>query len=597
MNPNGRPVAFVALLVVACSEPRPALGPVDRDGDGVTDHVDCDAVDPEAGGVEVPYDGRDNDCDPKSPDDDLDGDGFGRALDCDDLDDRLHPAATERTDAIDNDCDGALDCDDIDLTVWDGDVRWEDVPDVCASVCPRVVEGRVILAPPPGATLFGLDCLTAIDGDLELVGGDLGNLRGLDALTRVGGSVSVVDGPFLRSVEGLDQLTEVGGSLTLSGLPALGSLSGLGELRSASALIAAECDLLVSLEGAPNLEYVGPGGVEVSDNASLRSVSALGSAALEGPITVVRNATLTSLDGLGRATLGSVTLEDNGSLTSLAGLASVQVVEGDLVVRSHEALTSLDGLEGLTAVTGDLTLEDLPALSSVRALSRLGTVDGTLAFVDVRELVSLSGLDALTTVGGLVVHYGGFASLAGLGSLGTIQGDFTVYGSTIASLEGLDSLSSVDGSVELTLVRFATGSLTGLEALTNIGGDLRIRGMSGVDSLTGLDNLTWVGGDLELGDPGYGVGWALDNVDLATLDGLQALDTIGGDLTIRSQWSLDELTTLHGLTSVTGDVSIIDNLMLSNADGGALVTQIESIGGVVTVSSNLGWEYGEPLYY
>ena len=51
---------------------------------------DAAAVDEDTGcipgGEEVPYDGRDNDCDATTPDDDLDGDGYGHAEDCSDTD-------------------------------------------------------------------------------------------------------------------------------------------------------------------------------------------------------------------------------------------------------------------------------------------------------------------------------------------------------------------------------------------------------------------------------------------------------------------------------------------------------------------------------
>jgi len=90
----------------------PATPDDDLDADGLPLALDCDDDDALAGGgLEVPYDGRDNDCDPATPDDDLDGDGATVADDCDDLDDRV----AHQVD--DYDCDGALaldDCDDAD---------------------------------------------------------------------------------------------------------------------------------------------------------------------------------------------------------------------------------------------------------------------------------------------------------------------------------------------------------------------------------------------------------------------------------------------------------------------------------------------------
>lgn len=94
---------------------------VDMDGDGffhldnecgATDCDDSNAeVNPNA--TEVPYDGVDNDCDPSTPDDDLDGDGFNQEDDCDDTNAAVNPdAAEDCTDGIDNNCDGLTDDED-----------------------------------------------------------------------------------------------------------------------------------------------------------------------------------------------------------------------------------------------------------------------------------------------------------------------------------------------------------------------------------------------------------------------------------------------------------------------------------------------------
>ena len=90
-------------------EPDP--GTEDLDSDGYPSDVDCDDYDPEVnpGADEIPYDGKDNDCD-GIVSNDGDGDGFDHedfgGEDCDDYDPDVHPRMTEEIDGVDQDCSG-----------------------------------------------------------------------------------------------------------------------------------------------------------------------------------------------------------------------------------------------------------------------------------------------------------------------------------------------------------------------------------------------------------------------------------------------------------------------------------------------------------
>lgn len=105
--------------VLPSSEPESTDGPcdqaIDADCDGVVDEEDCDPEDGLVypGAVEIPYDGKDNDCAGDGDLNDVDGDGYvGTSAggdDCNDNNDTVYPGAEEICyDGLDQDCMGDL---------------------------------------------------------------------------------------------------------------------------------------------------------------------------------------------------------------------------------------------------------------------------------------------------------------------------------------------------------------------------------------------------------------------------------------------------------------------------------------------------------
>ena len=109
---------FASVVLTSCvggdiDERTDRLSDVDQDGYVAIAYggEDCDdqEQDINPGEEETPYDGIDNDCSEDTPDDDLDGDSFPLVNDCDDLDETIHPSATEVCDSVDNNCNDEID--------------------------------------------------------------------------------------------------------------------------------------------------------------------------------------------------------------------------------------------------------------------------------------------------------------------------------------------------------------------------------------------------------------------------------------------------------------------------------------------------------
>ena len=81
--------------------------------------------------------------------------------------------------------------------------------------------------------------------------------------------------------------------------------------------------------------------------------------------------------------------------------------------------------------------------------------------------------------------------IAALSGCTEITGNLTIDDSTLTSLTGLNNLTSVGGNLEIIWNNFLT-SLTGLDNLTSVGGNLTISVNHHLISLSALTNLTTV---------------------------------------------------------------------------------------------------------
>jgi hypothetical protein len=133
-----------------------------------------------------------------------------------------------------------------------------------------------------------------------------------------------------------------------------------------------------------------------------------------------------------------------------------------------------------------------------------------------------------------------------------ITGTLNISNSNLKRLEGLETLTSVGGGLNIYYNRALT-SLTGLDNLSLVGGDLYIDQNTALTNLTGLENLTSVGGNLDI----------IYNTTLKSLSGFENLTSVGGFLYIDNNDALTSLSGLENLASVGGGMHIEWNAALT----------------------------------
>lgn len=176
--------------------------------------------------------------------------------------------------------------------------------------------------------------------------------------------------------------------------------------------------------------------------------------------------------------------------------------------------------------------------------------------------------------GNLLIGKSGYPSdindLSGLDALTHIGGSLTITSNPqLTNLNGLQNLNSIRENLSITGCP-ALVSLEGLSQLEEVSGSFSLSYLDNLNSLQGLENLENIGSDFTL----YLVPMLTDfsglnslrtisgnmilehNNGLISLEGIENLEGIGIDLVLRGNASLTSLEGLEGLSSIGGDLRI-----------------------------------------
>ena len=390
--------------------------------------------------------------------------------------------------------------------------------------------------------------------------------------------------PQLQDLGSLAQLQSVGNSLQLTECDALQSLSGLSGLTQLQYLRIEGCDALQSLAGLTSLTALSVLGL--LDNAALSTLSSLQGLPVHALI-VQGNASLSGLSGLDVSALESVTIAQNPVLQSLAGLAGLQHLTGDLRIENNPTLTSLAGLEALQGAYS-IIIDGNAMLSQLTGLGALRRVETQL---DVRQNAVLENLSALSSLeqfgdfGGLTVEAN--PELTTLGDLGSLERAYALRVLSCPKLVELGDLSALESLQQLELD--GNGALTALDGFANAASIrmLWVRANPQLADLSALANAR-ISETLIIDDEPLvtSLAWlegsgALDYVSLqgtgvSSLQGVVATPTRPGSVELTSNPQLSDLSALAPLTTARY-LSISGNAALQSLRGLSSLNEVSSI--------------------
>jgi hypothetical protein len=246
----------------------------------------------------------------------------------------------------------------------------------------------------------------------------------------------------------------------------------------------------------------------------------------------------------------------------------------NLIIIGNHALSDVTGLNNIHAISGSLVVGGNNALSSLNGLEQLQYIAENLRF----------GIGAqLGWIGNQLLN-----NLTGLEGLTEIGGDLILTGNPLIDLEGLNNLAVIGNDLVMEDNYIITG-LAGLDNLDTISGNFQIGpypgtggewtpgGNASLVNFTGVPNLTSIGGDFVV----------CMNNSLTSLAGLENVTSIGGDLII---YHNDTLTSLAGLENIDAgsieDLEIFYNRSLADCEIQSICNYLASPNGAVDINNN-----------
>jgi hypothetical protein len=439
----------------------------------------------------------------------------------------------------------------------------------------------------------------------------------------INGDLKIMFGSDITTLEPLSGITAVQGFLDIYGNPNLSTLSGLQNITSVGSLRISNNGGLTGVSGLTSL-YLVNGTMEISSNNQLQNLQGLSAiTTIAGNLHIENNGQLTGMESMVNLTsiggLLSFTNNKSPEMTQLL-LPGLLTIGGNLSISGNFIQYDPDNYAGLAFL-------NLPMLQSIGGVFYLGNnnalqtmnlpqltsislnpgINGKLEIVQNASLQHLNGFSSLQYIGGAleIVQNQMLQNIDGLSGVSTLA---SVRISGNSSLQNILGLQGISGSLQSLQVMSnpELTSLDGLQGVTTISQtDLRISANALLNSITALNNLAFIAGDVEISDnPSLqnmgsfdnlqAIGkslYVLNNASLTSISSFSNLNTIGGtvppftfgNVSLIGNASLLNLDGFQGLSQINGNLTIRQNNVLNNLNG---LANINSVRGMFEFSGN-----------
>ncbi|MDF1695511.1 MAG: hypothetical protein P1U56_06750 [Saprospiraceae bacterium] len=438
----------------------------------------------------------------------------------------------------------------------------------------EVIEGSLTLFHSALVDFQGLNQLDSIHNRFTVHNftQSLANFEGLEQLKTIGSDTNgafVITGSSITSFTGLDSLHSIAGDFDVSSCPHITSLLGMESLSTTNNFTISNCinfnafDLQTNLQVNELVLNHLPVLVHLNGLEKLMNAATIDLSYLSG---------LVGMDSLYQLTsLQDIRIRHCSLLPNFNGLQGLNSIANELIIESNSELINIEGLQNADLLNvSQLSIATNPKLSDCAIASICDYVDfyGSISVENNAVGCNTEGEIIVACCDNNVnwcpepqesclpngITFGSQLEIdlfpkAYPGCL-NIGGNVIIHGSDITHLDSLISLEIINGDLRLNENKLM--NLSGLNNLDTIRNELQITSESdSLISLIGLESLKVIGTD-------FGATHQISFVDITSMEGLDSLQQVNGELEIKNCY---QLTSLAGMDQL----AIIDELRIQSS--------------------------------